>query len=172
MSAVVLVLAVLFVGYALFRVFGSRIKFGSRARSSNVKPSYLLLWRLARWELSSCVVSDLGIDAGGTVYPLSAAQAVELPGLTLYLVAIEPLALMMHQALERARASIVIGTLFKPGSDIYRVLQFAALIVPIVVAILFYFRVGDLQGQITRLQADIVVMKEILSKPLSVNLPK
>ena len=83
-----------------------------------------------------------------------------------YVMGVQAIALAQHDALEVGRQSIVFSSLFKSGGDLLRILQMAAVLVPIVAAVWSTLQVGGLQGAVNSLAVDVKLVREVVSKPL------
>lgn len=142
------------------------------SRSVKVLPVYGMVWKGGVWVVEPVRVTSIGVEAApDRVYPLSQSQRVELPGMSVFVVTIDPLVLAEHEALERARRSILIGSLFKPGGDWMRWLQIAACVVPIAAAIWMTLSVGSLAAVVVQMRADVSVVRDVVSHPLVVAPP-
>lgn len=102
-------------------------------------------------------------------YPPALARrvddAVGFPG-SLYLIAIEPVALTQHRELERVRFGILTGAIFKPAGDLMEMLRWVAVAVVISVAIFVYMSVSSINSALADQSAQLKKANEVLSKPL------
>lgn len=159
------VLAVLFVLYAAYRRFG----LPGKSKKAPVDSGYILVYDGARATLYACVATPIGIEVyKDRTYPYGTFDAVlPLPGVSgrfLWVLGAEQIALATHEALERARPIALLGTVFKPGGDLLRYLQFAAVLVPIFVCILLFMQFGTVNATLNRTSADLAIVREIVAK--------
>lgn len=146
---------------------------GFRRRSASLEPAVVdtvaLVWEGHSWRPYNVTETELGLEVTkDLILPMAAAYRVPFGDKVLYMVHIEPLALMEHKTLERARRTIVQGHIFKPGSDMYRYLQFAAVIVPIIASFWVTVSLGGLSGELRALGRSVAIVQEIVTSPMKV----
>lgn len=139
-------------------------------RKSPPVSTYMLLWRAGQWEVVPVVVTDIGLEVNpNLVIPLGVASACKVGGSLLYVVAVEADALVDHIALERARRSILVGSLLRPGGDWMRWLQIGAAVVPVLAAIWMTLSFGAVGSSIATVRADVAFVRGILEHPLVID---
>lgn len=135
-----------------------------------VQGCYVAIWNGASWRLRSGVAGDGGVLVDGVEYSYDVATPVEHEGLLLYIIAAEPLALADHERFERARVSVLKGALFRPGGDLVNWARVAALILPVVISVLIWMRLGDMQSTLTQVAVDAKTARQlaadVLARPL------
>lgn len=75
------------------------------------------------------------------------------------IVAVEPVVMADHVALERARHQIALHALFETGGDLMRYLQIAAVVVPLLAAVYMAFRLSALDDLATSVKALITLLE-------------
>lgn len=130
--------------------------------------SYVLLLTEQGQEIVPCKRVPKGVEADGVFYASTLYRSHQLAGGSLYVVGAEAVPLLRHQALEQARRGVVFSALFEPGGDMFRYVQYAAVAVPLVVMIVFYFSIGSIQSGLAQNAADMKFVKTVLEKPLQV----
>lgn len=165
MSGVSLVFA--FFAGMLFAAYAVRRGWLSFRR---VRGCYVAFWNGSSWRLRSGVAGDGGVSVDGVEYSYDVAVPVEHEGLLLYVIAAEPLALADHERFERARVSILKGALFRPGGDLVNWARVAALVIPVVMTVLIWMRLGDVQATLTQVSVDAKAARQlaadVLARPL------
>lgn len=104
--------------------------------------------------------------ANDEIYPDAGAMVTYHGRDTYYLLAVEPVALATHQALEALRPGIVAGSLFKPGGAFIELARTAAMVISLAVALMVWSGMGTIQGQIAVQTANVAELRRILDKPL------
>lgn len=164
MAALSLVLAFLSgVFLAVFAVRRGWLSFGSRG-------CYVAIWNGASWRLRRGVAGSGGVVVDGVEYAYDVAVPVQCGDLLLYVIAAEPLALADHERFERARVSVLKGALFRPGGDLVNWARVAATIIPVVMSVLIWMRMGDMQSVLNQVSVDARTARQlaadVLARPL------
>lgn len=175
------VIGVIVVLFAALWFFRDRIRFRSFPKG------YALIHDGSTFRLTRARVTHLGIEVTkDEVYPLGVSTTMQLPSVHvpaelgpravplklprsrryLFVIAVEPLALVEHQTMERGRRTMVLGSMFKPGGDILRYLQFAAALVPLLASIWLTMQFASVQATLNQQASDLKVVKAVLSAPL------
>jgi hypothetical protein len=145
-----LLVAVGFAGLAVGFWFGKR---SGGARSAG---NFLLLYEGTRWEVHQAKRVEAGVQVDKTVYPEGVITPLRLGAdCIVYIAGIERVALADHEALERARLSVVLAEMFSGAGDIARTLQLAGVVVPLLVALWMGWTVAGLGGQIASTQVGV-----------------
>ena len=124
--------------------------------------NFLLVWQETSWRLTKCTAVPGGVESNGVTYP--ATDTLLLPGTkdNLYILAVDSVALLTHEALDKRRGSILKGAVFAPHSKLDQMAKPMA----IILAVLFFLYVvqgfGGVSGELADLRADIGVIKEIV----------
>lgn len=148
-TSVLLLVAIGFAGAAFGFLLGKRSVPSSAG-------NFLLLYEGTRWEVHQVKRVAAGVEVGKTIYPEGAITPLALmDGLIVYIAGIERVALADHEALERARRSVVLAEMFSGAGDIARTLQIASMAVPLLVALWMGFTVSGLGSQIASTQVGV-----------------
>lgn len=156
----ILVVLLLFSGISL----GSVVTFlVMKNRYRPYQRNFLLIWQETSWKLTRCTPVAGGVDSNGITYP--ATDVLLLPGTkdNLYILAVESVALLTHEALDKRRGAILKGSVFAPHSKFEQMVKPMA----IILAILFFLYIvqgfGGISNGLSDLRADIGAIKEIVS---------
>jgi hypothetical protein len=149
----------LFARYGLARLQGKRV-------------AYIAIWDGSSWEGGRASITPEGVTFLGVSYQQPVLYPLLLvPGVVLYLVLVERVALATHQQLEVARRSAKPTLLFKGGGDMLFLLQVMATMVPVFVCLYFVLSLGGLQARVDALAVEVSKANTVLSKPLVIDIP-
>lgn len=90
---------------------------------------------------------------------------------TLYLIAVEPVALHQHRELERVRFSILVGNIFKPAGDMVELLRIVGACLVIGVAVFVYTQVSSINSALARQEAQVELVIKKLNDPFVIAAP-
>lgn len=162
MQTILVALAGVFVGFFAARVLASR------ARSSK-SVTLLLVYDGATLNLYPARVTPEGVSGGSdSELPHGSLYKLSVPGVVLYVSAIERVALADHALMRKARYSVALKALFRSGGDLLFYLQVAALLVPLLLSISIWSSLGNVNATMTAVRADMMVVRDAISKPLEV----
>jgi len=130
---------------------------------------YAVVYNGTTWVGGLCQVVPEGISFDKVRYqaPLTWPIAIA-PGVTVWIVPVERVALALHQQLEVARRTAKPTMLFKGGGDILFLMQLLSAMIPIAVCLYFVLSLGGLEGRITALAVEVAKANDVLSQPLQV----
>ena len=113
-----------------------------------------------QWHVTKARQGDAGIEFrfGGTWVTIT--QEIVYDTGKYLIVAVEPVALADHLALERVRHQIALRALFESGGDVMRYLQIGAVVVPVLAAIYVAVTVSSFQGYATEVSALMNLLKD------------
>jgi len=114
---------------------------------------WLLLWdELGGWRALSATYGDSGIVADGVTYPAS-LPVVRVGRDLVWIARCDSAALVEHQALERARESAALASLWRGGGQWLDFLRVAGVVLPAVFAYFTWAQVGALQALVAQILA-------------------
>lgn len=147
---------------------------GRKAKKGSGSPSlYVILHDGGSFQLYAASRSESGgLIVDGAEYPAGVARVVEqynqaVSG-SVYLIAVEPVALTKHRVLEQNRAAVIKGALFKSGGDLAETMRLVASCGVIAAAIFVYLAVSSLGGQMVKTQVTVDKMATTIASPLQV----
>ena len=111
------------------------------------------------------------VRIGSAEYPAGLLRPVDHRGLfpgMVYHLAVEPLALVTHRALEQHRSAVVAGHMFKSGGDLAELLRYLASAAVIAAAIFIYSTNASLASQVARVGATLDRVETWTKSPLQV----
>lgn len=111
------------------------------------------------WRKTKARMGDSGIEFrhAGTWVTITQEITYELG--RVLIVAVEPVALSDHTALERARHQIALHALFESGGDMMRYLQIGAVVVPLLVAVYLSYKIAAVDDLVTSVKAVLALLE-------------
>ncbi len=145
MQTISIALALCAVGAALW--YMRRRDAGGRVRG------WLLVYDdLAGWRALPAVYADAGIVADGVTYPAS-LPALRVGGALVWIARCDAAALVEHQALERARESAALASLWRGGGQWLDFLRIVGVVLPAAFAYFTWSQVAALQALVAQILA-------------------
>jgi len=123
-----------------------------REASGRVRGWLLLHDDLGGWRALPAVYGDSGIVADGVTYPAS-LPALRVGRELIWIARCESAALIEHQALERARESAALASLWRGGGQWLDFLRVAGVVLPAVFAYFTWAQVSALQSLVAQILA-------------------
>jgi len=120
------------------------------AGAGRVRGWLLLHDDLGGWRVLSAVYGDAGIVADGVTYPAS-LPAVRAGRELIWIARCESAALVEHQALERARESAALASLWRGGGQWIDFLRVAGVVLPAAFAYFTWSQVAALQTLVAQI---------------------
>lgn len=170
LSLVIMLCGAIGVGLLVYRFL---VRPKSRG-SSGDGAVWLILHDAGSFQLYPASRSDTGglVIPGGAEFSPGLVRRVELNTGSLsgsfYVVAVEPIALVKHRELEKHRAAIIKGALFKSGGDMVELLRICAAAAVIGCTIFVYMSISSMGGQLVRYQSSLDQLNKVLASPLVV----
>jgi len=132
---------------------GAAVWYMRRREASGRVRGWLLLYdAVGGWRVLSAVYGDAGIVADGVTYPAS-LPAVRVGGALVWIARCESAALIEHQALERARESAALASLWRGGGQWLDFLRIAGVVLPAAFAYFTWAQVSVLQSLVAQILA-------------------
>ena len=132
---------------------GAAVWYMRRREASGRVRGWLLLYdAVGGWRVLSAVYGDAGIVADGVTYPAS-LPAVRVGGALVWIARCESAALIEHQALERARESAALASLWRGGGQWLDFLRIAGVVLPAAFAYFTWAQVSALQALVAQILA-------------------
>ena len=122
------------------------------AGAGRVRGWLLLYDDLGGWRVLSAVYGDSGIVADGVTYPAS-LPAVRVDRTLVWIARCDAAALIEHQALERARESAALASLWRGGGQWLDLLRVMGVLLPAVFAYFTWAQVSALQSLVAQILA-------------------
>lgn len=119
-----------------------------------------LLYDGRQWVVTKARQGDAGIEFRYAGTWVTVTQEIVYDVGRYLVVAVEPVALADHTALERARHQIALHALFESGGDMMRYLQIAAVVVPVLAAIYIAVTISSFQGYATEVTSLVNLLKD------------
>jgi len=123
-----------------------------REASGRVRGWLLLHDDLGGWRVLQAAYGDAGIVADGVTYPAS-LPAVRVDRTLVWIARCDAAALIEHQALERARESAALASLWRGGGQWLDLLRVAGVVLPAVFAYFTWAQVSALQSLVAQILA-------------------
>lgn len=141
-----------------------------RRKGGKAEKAYLILYTgRARVQSLEVVPVEAGLmGVNGVVYPeglfeqvmpYSSVSPFMLAGRRVWHMAVDPVELANHEALERGRDTVALSHLFSGGGSMLGMLQTAALLVPLVVTLFFWMSFGSVSTQVAQIAAAVQEIK-------------
>ena len=132
---------------------GAAVWYMRRREASGRVRGWLLLYDdLGGWRALSAVYGDSGIVADGVTYP-AALPALRVGRELVWVARCESAALIDHQALERARESAALSSLWRGGGQWIDFLRIVGVVLPAVFAYATWAQVSALQSLVAQILA-------------------
>ena len=132
---------------------GAAVWYMRRREASGRVRGWLLLYDdVGGWRVLSAVYGDAGVVADGVTYPAS-LPAVRAGRELIWVARCESAALIEHQALERARESAALASLWRGGGQWIDLLRVAGVVLPAVFAYFTWAQVSALQSLVAQILA-------------------
>jgi len=123
-----------------------------REASGRVRGWLLLHDDLGGWRALPAVYADSGVVADGVTYPAS-LPALRAGRELIWIARCESAALIEHQALERARESAALASLWRGGGQWIDFLRVAGVVLPAALAYFTWAQVASLQALVAQILA-------------------
>lgn len=94
-------------------------------------------------------VTKRGLVADGVTYPISTARLVYGGNWSLYMFKFDSADWEIHTSLDSVRDSMALGSIFKPGGDVFEIARIGATIFSFVLILMLYFSYAGLQQAMT-----------------------
>jgi hypothetical protein len=120
------------------------------AGAGRVRGWLLLYDDLGGWRVLPAVYGDSGIVADGVTYPAS-LPAVRVDRTLVWIARCDAAALIEHQALERARESAALASLWRGGGQWLDLLRVMGVVLPAVFAYFTWAQVSSLQALVAQI---------------------
>lgn len=144
------VLSVASVGYWYWR--------RSRGAGNHVVRGYLLRYSdLDGWRAIPAHLDAAGLVADGVTYPVPVR--VSLGSMPVWIMLVDSAALVDHVALERARESAALHSLWSGGGQWLDFLRVAGVVLPVVFSILVWQQVSALAAMLTQIAAQVAQLR-------------
>jgi len=132
---------------------GAAVWYMRRREASGRVRGWLLLYDdLGGWRVLSAVYGDAGVVADGVTYPAS-LPAVRVDRTLVWIARCDAAALIEHQALERARESAALSSLWRGGGQWIDFLRIVGVVLPAVFAYATWAQVSALQSLVAQILA-------------------
>ena len=132
---------------------GAAVWYMRRREASGCVRGWLLLYDdVGGWRVLPAVYGDSGIVADGVTYP-AALPALHVGRELIWIARCESAALIEHQALERARESAALASLWRGGGQWIDFLRVAGVVLPAAFAYFTWAQVSALQGLVAQILA-------------------
>jgi len=122
------------------------------AGAGRVRGWLLLYDDLGGWRALPAVYADSGIVADGVTYPAS-LPVVRVGGALVWIARCDAAALVEHQALERARESAALASLWRGGGQWLDFLRIVGVVLPAAFAYFTWSQVAALQALVAQILA-------------------
>ncbi len=122
------------------------------AGSGRVRGWLLLYDALGGWRALPAVYADSGVVADGVTYPAS-LPVVRVGGALVWIARCDSSALVEHQALERARESAALASLWRGGGQWLDFLRIVGVVLPAAFAYFTWSQVAALQALVAQILA-------------------
>jgi len=132
---------------------GAAVWYMRRREASGRVHGWLVLYDdLGGWRALPAVYGDAGVVADGVTYPAS-LPAVRAGRELIWIARCDAAALIDHQALERARESAALASLWRGGGQWIDLLRVLGAVLPAVFAYFTWAQVASLQGLVAQILA-------------------
>ena len=132
---------------------GAAVWYMRRREVSGRVHGWLLVYDdLGGWRVLPAAYGDAGIVADGVTYPAS-LPALRAGRELIWIARCESAALIEHQALERARESAALASLWRGGGQWIDLLRVLGVVLPAVFAYFTWAQVSALQGLVAQILA-------------------
>jgi hypothetical protein len=132
---------------------GAAVWYMRRREASGRVRGWLLVYDdLGGWRALPAVYADSGVVADGVTYPAS-LPALRAGRELIWIARCESAALIEHQALERARESAALASLWKGGGQWIDFLRIVGVVLPAAFAYATWAQVSALQGLVAQILA-------------------
>ena len=132
---------------------GAAVWYMRRREASGCVRGWLLLYDdVGGWRVLPAVYGDSGIVADGVTYP-AALPALHVGRELIWIARCESAALIEHQALERARESAALASLWRGGGQWIDFLRVAGVVLPAAFAYFTWAQVAGLQALVAQILA-------------------
>jgi hypothetical protein len=130
---------------------GAAVWYMRRREASGRVRGWLLVYDdLGGWRALPAVYADSGVVADGVTYPAS-LPALRAGRELIWIARCESAALIEHQALERARESAALASLWKGGGQWIDFLRIVGVVLPAAFAYATWAQVSALQGLVAQI---------------------
>lgn len=169
MTLVVLIAGVAF-GFFLARWLAARRPGRKPGRSdSKKKPVDLLLQYTGETlQLQPAKLKDSVVVADGVEYPLGVLRAFEFDSGVLYVASLSKIAIGDQRELQKARQPGVYARLTRSNSDMQYYLSLAAWLVPIIVSVYWYSRIGEMNTLLLQAVSNTNTLRDVVTQPLQI----
>jgi hypothetical protein len=132
---------------------GAAVWYMRRREASGRVRGWLLLYDdVGGWRALPAVYGDAGVVADGVTYPAS-LPALRIGRELVWVARCDSAALIDHQALERARESAALASLWRGGGQWIDFLRIAGVVLPAAFAYFTWAQVSALQGLVAQILA-------------------
>lgn len=138
-----------------------------RAAAVPRKGMFLALYDGAVLHVSAAKRTDTEIVGANHRLPVGLCQFHQVGGIDFVFSGVEAVPLADHNAVMRARRSVVLSSLFKSNGDLLTYLLSFAVVCAIVFPWLSYGRAGDTNTAVLSLASDVALVKKVISEPLA-----
>lgn len=133
---------------------------------------YLLVYDGVHWRMSPAEDRPDGCQAEGMHYPLGVVQPIQRGELTLYLLAMQPVALGSFERVAAAVPQVIRGRMWRSGGDLVDMARLAGAVVTVVIALFLTAQILDMGSKLVSVQADAQttrqIVTDVLSRPLRI----